>query len=657
MRIWSGRQDLNLRPPTPHAGALPGCATPRITYYILKAIGFSARRKRNEQPECTKVYMRIASEFATQPKIQVRRVYLKKCGLGTVSSMQKKILRRTAPPSSLDSISSPVLQRIYAARGILKNDELERGLEHLLPWQSLSGISQAVACLYQALVQQEKVVVIGDFDADGATSSVLAVSALRAFGLQHVDYLIPNRFEYGYGLTPEIVAVAHQKNPNLIITVDNGISSCAGVDAAKVWGIKVLITDHHLPGAELPAADAIVNPNLREDPFPSKNLAGVGVIFYVMLAFRSYLREQNIAVPNMAQFLDLVALGTVADVVPLDRNNRILVYQGLKRIRAGQCRPGILALLTVANRRPEKMTASDLGFAVAPRLNAAGRLDDMSHGVACLLATEYTQALPLAHQLDVLNQERKGIEQEMQQQAWTALEKLHLDEQSPDFPVGLCLFDQRWHQGVIGILAGRLKDRFHRPVIAFASADNGEIKGSARSIAGIHIRDILDAIATAHPGLVTKFGGHAMAAGLSLPQAHYADFSKAFDLEMRRCVSPEMLNREIYTDGELSVEDICLEFVHKLNDAGPWGQTFPEPLFDGKFRILEQRLVGQKHLKLTLDRETSGEPIQAIAFNIDPQQWPNHRIECARLAYRLDINEFRGRQTIQFIVEYLEPVY
>lgn len=568
--------------------------------------------------------------------------------------MQKKILRRTAPPSSLDSISSPVLQRIYAARGVLKNEELERGLEHLLPWQSLSGISQAVECLYQAFDHQEKVIVIGDFDADGATSSVLAVSALRAFGFKHVDYLIPNRFEYGYGLTPEIVAVAQQKNPDLIITVDNGISSCAGVDAAKELGIKVLITDHHLPGAELPVADAIVNPNLPDDSFQSKNLAGVGVIFYVMLAFRSYLRELNIAVPNMAQFLDLVALGTVADVVPLDRNNRILVYQGLKRIQAGQCRPGILALLTVANRRPEKITASDLGFAVAPRLNAAGRLDDMSYGVACLLATEYAQALPLAHQLDSLNHERKSIEQEMQQQAWAALEKLHLNEQVPDFPVGLCLFDERWHQGVIGILAGRLKDRYHRPVIAFAPTDSGEIKGSARSISGIHIRDILDAVAARHPGLITKFGGHAMAAGLSLPQAHYADFSKAFDVEVRRCISPEMLNREIYTDGELSAEEVCLEFVHKLNDAGPWGQTFPEPLFDGQFRILDQRLVGGKHLKLTLD--LPGEPIPAIAFNIDPQQWPNHRVEKANLAYRLDINEFRGRQTIQFIVEYLEPV-
>ncbi len=570
--------------------------------------------------------------------------------------MRKTIVQRRVPPSTLETISSPILQRIYAARGILIPEELERGCEHLLPWQDLSGISQAVQCLYESMNRQERIVVIGDFDADGATSTALAVSALRAFGAHHVSYLIPNRFEYGYGLTPEIVAVAHQQHAKLIITVDNGISSCEGVAAAKNFGIKVLITDHHLPGTQLPMADAIVNPNCREDKFPSKNLAGVGVIFYVMLALRHYLREQGEKTPNMAQFLDLVALGTVADVVPLDRNNRILVHQGLKRIKASQCRPGILALLSIAKRRADKITASDLGFAVAPRLNAAGRLDDMSLGVACLLETDYVRALGFADELNALNDERREIENQMQEQAWIALEKLQLDEQNTNLPIGLCLFDKQWHQGVIGILAGRLKDRLYRPVIIFAPANEGEIKGSARSIAGIHIRDILDAVATRHPGLMKKFGGHAMAAGLSLPEAHYTDFCHAFDREVLRNISPEMLNREIYTDGELHAEDFCIELINTLNDAGPWGQAFPEQLFEGEFCILEQRLVGEKHLKLVLSKREDLIPLQAIAFNINCEQWPDSKIEFVRIVYRLDINEFRGRQTVQLIVEYLEAL-
>lgn len=552
----------------------------------------------------------------------------------------------------------PILQRIYSARGIQCSTELERSLQNLLPFHQLKGIQQAVDGLYQALQKQQHIIIIGDFDADGATSTAVAVSALQSFGAKHVSYLVPNRFAYGYGLSPEIVQEAAKLKPDLIVTVDNGIASSAGVNAANALGIKVIITDHHIAGQTLPDAIAIVNPNQPDCIFPSKCLAGVGVIFYVMLALRTYLREnhwfknENIPEPNMAALLDLVALGTVADVVPLDKNNRILVYQGLLRIRAGQSRPGIQALLEVAKRSPNKLTASDLGFALGPRLNAAGRLDDMSLGIACLLAPDFNQAKAIAQTLDELNNERRLIEADMQLQAHNALNKLQLNSQQ--LPLGLCLYDEQWHQGVIGILASRIKDQLHRPAIAFAPANEYELKGSARSINGIHIRDVLDAIATKHPQLITKFGGHAMAAGLSLAKDNFPAFSSAFDQEVRLLINENDLCGELHTDGELEEKDLNLELAELIRESGPWGQAFPEPLFEGEFEIIEQRIVGTKHLKLVLTT-SSMQLLDAIAFNIDTKLWPNHRVRKIMVVYRLDINEFNNKRAIQLIIEHIQP--
>jgi single-stranded-DNA-specific exonuclease len=500
--------------------------------------------------------------------------------------------------------------------------------------------------------------VVGDFDADGATSTALVVSALRAMGATDVGYLVPNRFEYGYGLTPEIVALAAQDKPDLIITVDNGISSIEGVAAATAAGIRTLVTDHHLAGRTLPAAEVIVNPNQPGCTFASKNLAGVGVIFYIMLALRAELRRRDwfnanaIKEPNLAQYLDLVALGTVADVVSLDRNNRILVAGGLQRIRAGQARPGIQALLEIAGRNPEALVASDLGFAVGPRLNAAGRLDDMSIGIECLLSPDSHSARPLANQLHQFNQDRRVIEQGMQDEALALLADLELAE-GEEPPVGITLYDPGWHQGVVGILASRIKDRLHRPTIAFADAEDGEIKGSARSIPGIHIRDILDAVATRHPGLVSKFGGHAMAAGLSLERDAYDDFAAAFVAEVARHTEDVNLQAVIDSDGELLPGDFNLELASALRFAGPWGQHFPEPLFDGCFNIVQQRLVGEKHLKLVLAVPGTAELVDAIAFNVDLEVWPNPAQERVAAAYRLDVNEFRGRRSLQLVIEHL----
>ncbi|PAU89701.1 single-stranded-DNA-specific exonuclease RecJ [Pseudomonas sp. WN033] len=552
----------------------------------------------------------------------------------------------------------PLLTRLYAARGVCSAAELDRRLQALLPYSLLKGIDAAVALLQQALEQRQSLLIVGDFDADGATASSVAVLALRALGAARVDYLVPNRFEYGYGLTPEIVAVARQYQPDVLVTVDNGISSIDGVAAARAAGMRVLVTDHHLPAEQLPAADAIVNPNQPGCEFPSKGIAGVGVIFYVMLALRAALRESGWFTerpePNLGELLDLVALGTVADVVPLDANNRILVHQGLARIRAGRCRPGIRALLEVAGRPMGRLSSSDLGFILGPRLNAAGRLDDMSLGIECLLTESEDQAREMARELDSLNRERKSIEREMQQQALATLEAMSLDAEQ--LPFGLCLFDPDWHQGVIGILASRLKDRYHRPVIAFADAGNDEIKGSARSVAGLHIRDALDAVAAHNPGLISKFGGHAMAAGLSLPRAHFETFRAAFDVEVRRQLSAEDLSGRLLSDGELTASEFRLELAAQLREAGPWGQHFPEPGFHGEFQLIQQRLVGERHLKMVLQPPGSTEVLDAIAFNIDPQVWPNPRIQRVRLAYSLDINEYRGRQSLQLMVRYLQPL-
>ncbi len=572
-----------------------------------------------------------------------------------------KITRREihSERSNFSAEISPLMQRIYAARGVYSDEDLVRQLNRLPHPRQMKGIDSAVQLLVAALRQQKRVLIIGDFDADGATSTALGVLALQSMGLRQIDYLVPNRFEYGYGLTPEIVSLAAEKQPQLIVTVDNGISSVAGVAAAKTVGIDVLITDHHLPGRHLPAADAIVNPNQANCQFPGKNLAGVGVLFYLLSALRSKLRElnwfedQGLAEPNLANWLDLVALGTVADVVPLDQLNRVLVYQGLQRIRAGKTRPGIQALLDLSGRKRERLVAADLGFAIGPRLNAAGRLDDMSIGIQCLLESEPSLAREYALQLDELNRDRRMIEADMQREALGILDQLHLNEE--ELPWGLCLFDQHWHQGVVGLLASRIKDRVHRPVIAFAEADSGnEYKGSARSIPGLHIRDALDAVASRHPELISKFGGHAMAAGLSLKAENYAAFVQAFDEEVRRQLSSGDLDAEIFTDGELAPAQINLETAQQLREGGPWGQHFPEPLFEGEFQLLQQRIVGGNHLKMTLAADPSGQQlIDAIAFNVDTEQWPDHQRQNVRLIYKLDVNLWQGRESVQLLVEKL----
>ncbi|MES2218812.1 MAG: single-stranded-DNA-specific exonuclease RecJ [Pseudomonadota bacterium] len=576
--------------------------------------------------------------------------------------MQKKIIRRdvVAAQSFVHADLHPILQRIYAVRGITSPLELERNLDRLLPYHGLLNIDLAAARLALALQNQEKILIVGDFDADGATSTALAIRALKSFGAQHVDFLVPNRFAFGYGLTPGLVQVAIQEfAPQVIITVDNGIASHEGVTAAKAAGITVIITDHHLPALTLPEADVIVNPNQPDDKFASKNLAGVGVIFYVMLALRrnltdlNWFKNHNIAEPTMSRFLDLVALGTVADVVPLDHNNRILVYQGLRRIRAGQCIPAITVLLELAGRNQQRLVATDLGFVVGPRLNAAGRLDDMALGINCLLTDDLWQAREMAAVLNVLNDERREIEQDMQEQALGILNALQ--PQQKTLPVGICLFDEKWHQGVIGILASRLKDRFHRPVIAFAPGADDEIKGSARSIPGLHIRDVLAQIASQSPQLIRKFGGHAMAAGLSLSRADFDTFASAFDAAVTACLTTAQLHNSVVSDGELQHQDLTLEVAEILREAGPWGQAFPEPVFDGAFQVLEQRLVGGRHLKLVLAQENF-QQIDAIAFNVDLKAWPNHRCERIHAGFRVDVNEFRGRRAVQLIIEHLETV-
>ncbi|MDO6445594.1 single-stranded-DNA-specific exonuclease RecJ [Colwellia sp. 1_MG-2023] len=609
--------------------------------------------------------------------------------------MNKVIVRREKIDDSfLPTSLHPVIKQIYATRGVQSESELLLKAQQLISVEQLAGIDDACEILYHAMVANQAIVIVGDFDADGATSTALMMSALAMFGYKNHQFLVPNRFEYGYGLTPEIVSIAHQQGAQLLITVDSGISCIAGVEKAKSLGLKVIVTDHHLQGQSLPPADAIINPNQHQCSFPSKALAGVGVAFYFMLAMRKYLREQSwfyssendvqatqsqetespanyaynnndnsqsgsseaqtarpqIAEPNIAQLLDLVALGTVADVVSLDANNRILVEQGLKRIRAGHTRPGIQALIEIAGKNQQRLMASDFGFALGPRINAAGRLDDMAYGINCLLAPDLMSARVMAAELDSLNKSRREIEQGMQHEAETIMKQLNFTEEN--LPFAISLFHEQWHQGVIGIVAGRLKEKFHRPSIVFAESDNGlELKGSARSIPGLHIRDLLEHIDSQHSGLIVKFGGHAMAAGLTIAKESFALFQQKFTDYAEKWLDHDLLEGKVYSDGPLSLTEMTLDFAEKIRQAGPWGQNFLEPVFDDQFTLVQQRIVGEKHLKLVVEKQ--GQVFDAIAFNIDVKQWPNHNAKQVHLCYRLDINEFRGKQSLQLMVENL----
>ncbi|MFT4797877.1 MAG: single-stranded-DNA-specific exonuclease [Candidatus Azotimanducaceae bacterium] len=560
-----------------------------------------------------------------------------------------KEIRRRLVSQTLEGVA-PLLSRLFVARGITSAAEMDLSLKHLLPPTDLKGIVAAAELAGQIIRAGKKILILGDFDADGATSCVLMVHGLRALGATQVDYLVPNRFEFGYGLTPEIVDVAKLREPHLIITVDNGISSHEGVDHARSLGIQTLITDHHLAPETLPAADVILNPNQPGCDFKSKNLAGVGVAFYLLSAIRQNLADanwfQDRKMPVLADYLDLVALGTIADVVPMDRNNRILVNEGLRRIRAGKCRSGIKALLHLSGHRFETVTSQDLAFFVAPRLNAAGRLEDISLGIECLLSEDESTATELAAQLDRLNAERREIEHEMKQQALQSLVDTHVEESCQ---VGITLYDDAWHQGVVGIVAARIKDRLHRPVVAFAKVSDTELKGSARSIQGLHIRDAFAAIAAKHPGLLVKFGGHAMAAGLTLNAPDLARFQAAFDEEARRWLSDDDLTATVITDGELQ-EPLTVELGRGLGLACPWGQGFPEPVFDGEFEIISQRIVGGRHLKMKVRPVEREELIDAIAFGYDTTVEGRFR----RIAYRIGINEYRGQETAQIVVDCLD---
>ncbi|HCG8626896.1 TPA: single-stranded-DNA-specific exonuclease RecJ [Vibrio parahaemolyticus] len=575
-----------------------------------------------------------------------------------------EIQRRPEPDLSLlpDSIP-PILKRIYINRGITDIAQLETSARGLHSYQKLGGIEQAVELLFQAIQEQKRIIVVGDFDADGATSSALSVLALRMLGSNNVDYLVPNRFEDGYGLSPEVVDQALELGAEMIMTVDNGVSSIEGVRYAKENGITVLVTDHHLPGQVLPEVDAMVNPNLDSCAFPSKALAGVGVAFYLMMALCVHMRklnwfaQQGMQEPKLMELIDLVALGTVADVVPLDENNRILVHQGLQRIRAGKARPGIQALIEVAKRDARRLVASDFGFALGPRINAAGRLDDMSFGVELLMCNNIHAARRMASELDGLNQTRKEIEEGMKQEAMAFCERLQFGENS-ELPYGLSLFQRDWHQGVIGILASRIKEKFHRPVIAFADGGEGTIKGSCRSIPGLHMRDALDFIDTQNPGLIIKFGGHAMAAGLTIKEQDFERFSRLFDEVVKKELDEAALKGVILTDGELKPEEFSMHIAEQLRAGGPFGQAFPEPIFDGEFKVLHQKLVGEKHLKLMLEPLYKGHPtnvmIDGIAFNVDLRRWPDASVKTVRLAYKLDVNEFRGNQSLQLMIDHIE---
>jgi single-stranded-DNA-specific exonuclease len=572
--------------------------------------------------------------------------------------VRRELLSQDPSAAALSPELHPVLRRVYLSRGIRTADDLDNSLNRMHPIGTLAGVAAAVDLLMSH--RAGRILVVGDFDADGATSTALMVRALRAWGFASVDFLVPNRFEFGYGLTPEIVALAAGRSPTLIVTVDNGISSTAGVAYARAQGIDVLITDHHLAGAELPSANVIVNPNLAGSTFGSRSLAGVGVAFYVMAAVRRRLDAAGLTptgAPNVTEFLDLVALGTVADVVPLDSNNRVLVAQGLRRIRAGRCVAGITALLSLSGKRTGDLTATDVAFAVAPRLNAAGRMDDMAIGIQCLLCDDLTNAQLLAARLEELNQERRATEARMQVEALAAVSRLRDTGPRAVHRSGVCLFDESWHQGVVGLVASRVKDRVRRPVIAFALADDQTLRGSARSVPGIHIRDVLDAIAAHDPDLISKFGGHAMAAGVTLERAKLDRFAQAFDEEVTRWAERGASADAIETDGELSVHEIALETAQALRAGGPWGQAFPEPCFDGIFAIRNARTVGDRHLKMWVEVPRTGRSFDAIAFNhIEAPDGFVPPEGAVQLVYRLDINEYQGERRLQLLVDHVLPV-
>lgn len=548
-----------------------------------------------------------------------------------------------------------VLQRVYAARGVATEQELDYQLKNLLTPAAMLGLEAAVERLIAALTMEERVLIVGDFDADGATSCAIAIRGLRAMGFSNIDFLVPNRFEYGYGLTPEIIDVAVQNSPDLIVTVDNGIAANAGVEYANSLGIDVVVTDHHLPGDEVPEAVAIVNPNQRGCDFQSKAIAGVGVMFYVLLALRKELQKEqwfeqiDTPAPNLAELLDIVALGTVADVVSLDFNNRILVEQGLRRIRAGRACQGVLALLDVAGRDHHHITASDLGFVLGPRLNAAGRMEDMSIGIRCLLTDDPAEAKQIAAELDGLNRDRRSVETSMKNEAEAMLGQVATGDSQSN---SICLFEPTWHQGVIGIVASRIKDKHYRPTIAFARADDGLLKGSARSIKGLNIRDLIDAVSRMDPALIKQFGGHAMAAGLSLPEQNFERFAELLEHVVTQHADEETLQAKMYSDGELLNQEFNLDVANALRFAGPWGQNYPEPVFDGEFELIKQRLVGEKHLKMVVaPRHSNQQLVDAIAFNVDLGHWPNEQTRYVKLLYKLDVNHFRGKQNVQLLVD------
>ena len=573
--------------------------------------------------------------------------------------LNKKIINRDVPDGiNLPDSIHPVLKRIYASRNIKSSEDLDYSLGSLIPYEELGGIDDAVILLQEMITQKKRILIVADFDADGATSCALAIRGLTAMGAEDVIYVVPNRFEHGYGLSPKIVDVALDHDPDLIVTVDNGISSISGVEHAKKNGIKVLITDHHLPGDKLPSADVIVNPQLKENKFPSKNLAGVGVIFYILLALRAKLKaenwfdEKNIKYPNLANLLDLVALGTISDLVPLDKNNRTMVAHGLKLMRKNKSKAGILAILNQSGRQLSTLTSGDLSFAIAPRLNAAGRLTDMSLGIECLLTDDKENATEMAKKLNQLNIERRQIQDNMEEQAFTEFEK-YLQDTSKKIPHGICIYNQNWHQGVVGILAAKIKEKFNRPVIVFAQECQGILKGSARSITELHIKDVFDEIARLYPELILTFGGHAMAAGLTIEESQFDRFSDAFNKVVDRYISSDSLEDQCLTDGELSGDDFSLPLALAIQNAGPWGQSFPEPIFVGQFKILDKRIVGESHLKLKLQSRNNN-TLDAIAFNMTDDDWPS-KLEQITSTYRLGINNYRGHSQVQLFIEHIEP--